>query len=174
MLGAALYIMTALVCLAAAATSMQNDVKSEDYRVWALLAVCFALLTAARLMQWEEALHLWLKDALQSSGGYGDRLAWQAPAVAAVLVLGTAVAIWFGRTMIRAGRGSLTPTLTPARLAMLSLVGMIVLIILRVISFHPVDRILYGARLNWALDPGLTVMVLGAAIWAIRQARQAG
>lgn len=172
--GTAFYVLTALACLAAAASTKPSDNAADGYWVWILMAVCFSLLTVARLMQWEEVLHFGLKDALQSSGGYGDRRVWQALAVAAVVALGAAAAIWFGRTMIRAGRGSLTPTFASARLAMLSLAGMIVLIILRVISFHPVDRLLYGARLNWALDPGLTLMVLGAAIWAIRRARQAG
>ncbi|MEP0473064.1 MAG: hypothetical protein ABJQ41_10395 [Marinomonas sp.] len=54
-------------------------------------------------------------------------------------------------------------------LAQISAIAMLCLIALRVISFHATDQLLYGMRLNWVIDPALTLAVAGAAIWTVRR-----
>jgi hypothetical protein len=50
---------------------------------------------------------------------------------------------------------------------------MLFLVILRVISLHMIDRLLFGPlKLNWIGDIGASLVVLGAAIYYMKLVRE--
>lgn len=134
-------------------------------KAWAGLAVLFLLLAASRIAGAEE----WLRDSvrawLRAQDQYRGRREVQSLAGAAIVAVGAAIfAVWFYRTVRnrRSRRG------IAAMIALGSGGGMIFLIVLRMISFHPIDRLLYGFKLNWVIDIGTSLAVLGAALYCLR------
>jgi len=80
------------------------------------------------------------------------------------MAVGAAIfAAWFYRT-VRKRRSR--PGIA-VMVALGSAGGMIFLLMLRMVSFHPIDRLLYGLKLNWVVDIGTSLAVLGAALYYV-------
>ena len=167
MAGAGLYIVTALMCFAASRSVLKSRNNNDKSVPWLLIAVLFCVFALARLLQWEEAVRLWLGAEFLASQDYADRRTWQGPLVAVIAVIGFIGAWAVARQLLN----NKDKALRSFYLAMISVIGLVFLIALRIISFHVTDQLLYGMRLNWVIDPALTLTAAGAAFWTIRNAR---
>lgn len=168
---AAFYVLVAACCGLAAMTANRKRQMPWHLRSWLFVALLFLVLAAFRVLALEEILRVDLREALYSEGTYEQRRDFQKPLVAGIIVLGSALAGWwvyrFGRTV--RGRRNIA-----AMIALTCSALMIFLMALRLISLHAVDALLYGpAKINWILDIGASVAVIGAALvyWRVVRAR---
>jgi hypothetical protein len=175
-----LSLLASLVYLAAAALSGLaalarfggRNQSPVSRRSWLFIAAFFVLLAAMRLSGAEEAVREFLRGWLVADGEYASRRAIQAPIVAIFVCVLAALAFWARRASASRGRARVSAAVA---WAWRGVAVMAVLIMLRLISFHPIDGLLYGRlRLNWILDIGSTVLVAACAIVSMRAAFLAG
>lgn len=150
--GALIYLMICGFCLRAAVSARATGRPPGEMAWWCVFTGLFVALIALRISGFEEVLRADLRKLLRQDGVYEMRREVQAPISAlAVLCIAGLVALGAG-VHLRTRPASPTRMLGLARLAIVGLCG---LVLLRVISFHPVDRLLYGpAKLNWIIDIG--------------------
>jgi len=98
---------------------------------------------------------------------YAERRAFQSAIVAAILFVGAMLAGWRYYRVVRMIRGRRNIATTIARGCALAMI----LLALRLISLHAIDAMLYAGpvRLNWIIDIGASLLVMGSAIayWRI-------
>lgn len=157
-----IYGLVLLACVGAVLTARQHRQPASHWWTWSALALLFAVLMAVRLGGFEEWLRATLREAMRAEGDYHERRSIQAPIVAAILVvagIGT-FGFLYGATRRLAGRRNL------ARLvAVVASTAMMFLIALRMASLHMIDALLYGpVKLNWVVDLGASLTVMGAAL----------
>lgn len=147
-----IYLIICGFCLRAAAVTRRTGRPSWEAAWWSAFAVLFVALMILRIGGIEEYWRTILRNLLRKDGVYDLRREAQAPlSVVAILCTATLVAL-AARLHFRTRPGSALRMLAYARLAVAGLCG---LVMLRVISFHPVDMLLYGpAKLNWLIDIG--------------------
>lgn len=168
--GSLAYGVTALACGFAAAASHPHVRLRAGRWFWAGCGLFFCLLAASRLSGLEDLIRNGARGMLKRSGHYADRWDWQAPAMAAALLVLAIMAIPVVRWQIRDVRQVLSRQAAWARLGVLAMVG---LIALRLISLHSTDRLLYGPlHLNWLVDIGATLAVGVSAARFARQSRR--
>lgn len=167
---AGLYGLVVLACVAAMITAASTRQSPIHQRSWAMLAMLFALLVVARMLDLEHAIEDRLRAAMRAADSYGNRRSVQAlialafAAIAAIIGGG-----WLYRTARHArGRRAIAVALAQgAGMVMITLIG------LRLVSFHTLDALLYGPfKLNWFLDLGAGLTVGGAALFYITALRQ--
>lgn len=151
----ALYLLIGSTCGHAAVTAFKVQRPKPEVVWWALFAIWFFALVALRLSGLEEYFREGTRSVLRKDGVYEMRREVQAPlSVMAILCTAGLVALT-ARWHSRRRPGSPSRLIAYARLAVAGLCG---LIILRVISFHAVDVLLYGpAKLNWVIDIGASL-----------------
>ncbi|MCK9541351.1 MAG: hypothetical protein M0R03_04890 [Novosphingobium sp.] len=114
-----------------------------------------------RLHGAEDLLRNALREVLRADGSYAARRVIQAPAAAAVLLGFSAFAALFAARALRVSRGRRARAVNHAFLALAVMAG---LIALRIVSFHPIDALLYRPlHLNWVIDIGATAAVVWSA-----------
>lgn len=157
LLGALAYLVVVLACLAAALHARRapsRRARGQLVRHWLGLMVLFALLAAWRGLGGEAAVQEWGRNLLHAEGVYAMRRSWQGP-VGASALLGAGA--WVGWLAIR-DRRRIDPLVGWSRLAGLGLLGYT---LLRLMSWHPVDAIIYAGvgplLVNHLIDMGLTV-----------------
>lgn len=161
-----LYVAVLLACIAASMAGAARNQPSSHTLQWAGLAVLFAALFAMRALGIEEELRQGLRANLLESGDYDRRREYQRPMVAAVIVLGAAVAFWLFYRIVQSVSQRRMLALSTAMLGGIGIAG---LLILRIISLHQVDAVLYGPlKLNWVGDVGASLWVMAAAIYYAR------
>ena len=129
---------------------------------WVVIACLFVVLAISRWFSIEDRADDWLRDLARSRQLYDGRTVWQGPLTVMIVGLAMAGAALGVRQISATGRTAAHRFLVIARLAAFA---MIALIIVRLISMHPVDSLLYGDfRLNWLIDMGITLAV-GWAAW---------
>lgn len=166
----AIYLVTALLTLAAglrvAPLSVSGNRPGERMQ-WIGIAVIFVLLAMSRISGAEEWLEGVLRTWLVGSHLYEGRRDIQRPVAAMALVVIALAALAFVM------RKSVVMRLieTPIAWARTAAIAMLALVVVRVISFHPFDAVLYAKPLhpNWILDLGLTGIVAAAAVMALRR-----
>jgi hypothetical protein len=165
-----IYGCVVMMCLAAALTAHRSRQMPRHVWTWLLLALFFAALVALRLFEVEEAVRDSLRAAMRAEGSYDQRRDIQRPIVAAIIVLACAstLGLLYRTTRIVRGRRNV------ARVAALvAALAMLVLMTLRMISLHAIDALLYGpVKLNWVIDLGASLAVLGAAAYYTRLVRR--
>lgn len=166
LVAAGLYGVVVPACLLAARTSIHHRQQGWHKLVWLTLALLFAGLIAMRLAGVEDFVREGAREVLRDKGMYEGRRDFQRKLAAALVIVfafaGGYVAIRFGRYL--QGRRNAAAALGAA-----CAVGMIVLLCMRFVSLHDIDRWLYGPlKLNWVGDLGITFLVLGAAIFYSR------
>lgn len=135
---------------------------------WLSGALLYALQFLSRWSGFEEQLRTALRSSLVASAQYGDRWSMQGP-LAAVAIFGIALLlalVWWWRPTGRQRRSE-----AMVRIGAIGMLGSLGLIGLRILSFHPLDRLLYAGpvRLNWLLDGGLAgIVILAATLYARR------
>ena len=121
---------------------------------------------AMRAFDWEDSFRQVMRRSLRADQAYESRRDFQRPMVAAAVVVFACLAMWMVSHVVRAAGSRRRIALACASLATLALAG---LLILRLISLHQIDRLLYGPlKLNWLGDIGLSVTALAAAVYYIR------
>lgn len=165
-----LYGCVLVVCLAAAITARGSRQLSRHVWTWLLLALFFAALIPLRLLEVEEAVRDSLRAAMRAEGSYSERRDIQGPIVAAIILLTGAGALALLYRTTRNVRGRRNVARVAALVAALA---MLFLMTLRMISLHAVDALLYGpVKLNWVIDLGASLTVLGAAMFYTRLVRR--
>ncbi|MEP5576127.1 MAG: hypothetical protein ABJP48_06735 [Erythrobacter sp.] len=141
-------------------------------RLWQFLAVFFICLVAMRIGGAEDILRATLREYLIAEEAYADRRAWQVPIVLLILALGAGLLM---RALFRISKSApkgMDLATTGAGFAALL---MSLLIALRIVSLHSLDALLYGPlKINWFVDIGCAIAVMGCAILYIRSALKAG
>lgn len=165
----AIYLVTALLALAAGlriGTSPLPEGPRGERMQWTGIAVIFVLLALSRISGAEEWLEGMLRAALIDSHQYDGRRDIQRP-VAAMALVGIALA-----ALAFVMRKSVVTRFieSPIAWARTASIAMLALVVVRVISFHPLDAVLFAKPLhpNWILDLGLTGIVAAAAVMALR------
>ena len=165
----ALYGLVLLACLTAAVTARHWRQPPAHWRTWLVLAVLFGLLIALRMVAAEEWIRATMRASLRAGGEYRERREFQAPLVAGILAIGgvgTLALLYFFTRHLRGRRNMALLASVLAAFAMLFLIA------LRLASLHATDALLYGAlKLNWLIDLGSSLVVVGAAITYVRVVR---
>lgn len=164
-----LYAGVALAAMAACGTAATTGQTRSNRRIWAALAVLFVVLIILRGFGIEEAIRDGLRSLMRSDGSYAERRAVQGIAVS--VVLAAVAALGFG-WLYRATRTVRGRRNVACMVALAAGAAMTFLVVLRVVSLHAIDQLLYGAfKLNWIGDIGSSLVVLGAAIYYMRLVR---
>lgn len=168
---AVLYLLVSSSCILAATTAIRGRQMRWHGRNWALLAVLFVAFAALRIFGFEE---VWREDwriAMRFEGTYEERRSFQRPIVAALIAIGASLALWWVYRVARVIRGRRNiATMVATSCAAV----MVFVLALRLVSLHPIDSLLYGPiKLNWIMDVGSSLAVLGSALyyWRIVSAR---
>ena len=166
---AAVYLLVAGLCAQAFVTGRRLDRINRKSLWWAIFALLFVLLAALRLSGLEEYWRNGTRNLLRKDGIYEIRRDVQAPlSVIAILCCAALVALTV-RSHLRTRVGSPYRIIAYARFAAACLCG---LVVLRVISFHAIDTLLYGPlKLNWVIDLGAS-LVIGLCAYRFGRIRQ--
>lgn len=158
---AAIYACVVLSCLAAALVAVRTGQVRSHAFVWSALAVLFAMLVFLRVTNGEEVWRDALRSAMRGGGYYDSRREMQRPLIAALAIIAmVAVPLWISRAY-RLARSRRDTALAIAQLGALLMLGTISL---RMVSFSPIDKLLYGPlKLNWIGDLGSALLVGGCA-----------
>lgn len=164
------YAIVSLACVTAGTMAVRYQQPSTHWRVWAAVACAFALFAVLRLTMLEEIVRDMLREALRLDGSYDERRTFQRPlAFGLVLLFGAGFAWALLRQLEAARKG---------RRLLLVVAGagptiMVMLLTLRILSLHQIDVLLYGpTKLNWIVDTGASLLVLGAAVVYMRTMRR--
>ena len=171
---AGIYIAVALACVTAARAASTDPRFSYAFRVWVLASAFFVLLAMMRAYSVEDFLRDQLRTGLIEFDARDNRRVLQAIALFLVSVTG---AILCRSAWIRWKAATGNPLRRAVLLANFAIVAMVGLILLRVISLHAMDAILFrgligSIRLNWILDLGLSLTVCVSAIQFGRKLRR--
>ena len=158
-IGGFLYLCTACACLYAATFTLPEAIGRKFRGHWAGIAALLVALAVIRVGQFEEATRNALRGALRSDGGYDARWEIQGPAMVVVLLALVAGGIWLYLTAVNRPRA-----VTLARAGALGMVG---LLMVRIVSIHMIDQLIYSGigplRLNHLYELGL----LGLICWGV-------
>jgi hypothetical protein len=130
---------------------------------WRAVCLLFVGLAAWRIGYGEAMVQAWARDTAHAAGSYDLRRRWQAPVSVVMLLAGGGVMLW-----LALGR-SADSLLRWSRFASL---GLLAYSALRLVSFHPIDALIYKGpgpfHLNHIIDLGLAGVVGCCAILARR------
>jgi hypothetical protein len=130
---------------------------------WSVLALLFIILAAMRIFAIEDILREGMRLLLRAEGSYDSRRSVQGPIFATFFLIAAAIgAFWFYRvTRTIRGRRNIA-----AMLAIASGCSLVFLLVLRIVSLHAMDELLYGPlKLNWVVDLGSSAVVLAAGFY---------
>ena len=160
---AGMYLGVGAACLYAATFTGGEGPSRPARAIWLAIGGLFVILAASRIFSAEDRVRDLMRAWLNAGVGYQARRTIQGPIAAAVLAASgvAGIALLLGFRWVRAGARAERALIWATRAS----AAMMVLVALRLISFHPVDAILYQPlRLNWVFDIGLTAVVGIAAL----------
>lgn len=167
------YVATAVLALKAFLVSRSRRGHSAlpaiSRNVWILATLLFVIAAISRYFGIEEQIRVWFRALLRSDKLYSNRFEFQSIFASLVVIIAAAGALWSVVNRMHSGklrRGALPlATLVAAS----GCATMLCLIVLRLVSFHVTDVLLFGGpRLNWFLDIGSTLSVAYAAVVHVR------
>ena len=159
--GLFLYLAAMVVCLVALRQSGRHPSRSAraDTLFWRLVVLALATLAAWKAVGLETILHDWMRHEAELERWYENRRLFQVVLMAAAFGIGLLGAIAVTRRL-----GARPASIRAAGWALAALCSFIVV---RSISIHVVDRILFDPigpiRLNWIIEPGLIFIIAAAA-----------
>ena len=165
--GAAIYLVVSVLCVMAWARSRRPFTGARAGRFgWPAIAALFTVFALSRIFVIEDRFDDFLRGLARENGVYDGRAQWQGPLTVLAIVAIAMLCVLLARVWRSARRDPARQTLVMAQFAAVAMIG---LFVVRLISFHPIDSLLYGGlRLNWWLDIGLS-FVVGAAAWFARK-----
>jgi hypothetical protein len=163
LVAAAFYGAVVVSCVLALAAARDRRQIRWHVTGWSVLAMLFIILAAMRLFAVEDILRDGLRELLRAEGTYDSRRALQGPIFATLFVIAAAMGgFWFfhvSRTI--RGRRNIA-----AMLAIASGCSLLFLLMVRIVSLHAMDELLYGPlKLNWVIDLGSSAVVLAAGFY---------
>lgn len=171
LIGMAVYAISLLLALVAAVTQMRAQ-RPDRARLWLSVAMLLALLIVWRWIDGDEIFRMFMRSTMKEEGTYGERRRIQAPILLAVMLVAGAAAWIFWRNLKRQMPGGwqrmlLNPHALAAQVALVFAAYSLV----RAISFHPFDAIIYRSfgplNINRLVDLGLAALLGVLALWAI-------
>lgn len=165
-----LYCAVAVLCWLAARGARHGGQPMRAIWHWRACFSLFILLALSRWLAVEEWLRQFLRLQFGAHSAYADRQIYQLPLAFAVMAA-TAWLIWWRGRPRQAGVAA--PANRHILQAQRAIIGMGMLICLRVLSWHQTDLLLHGLRLNWVIDPALSIWV-GWSAWQYRRALASG
>jgi hypothetical protein len=163
LLAAALYGGVAVICLMALVSSLSQRQAMWHAVGWGAVILFFVGLVLLRVWNVEELLREELRLSLYAKGSYDDRRAIQGPLFAGIF--GTAALIG-GFAVFQVSRTISGRRNIAVVMAFGGVGAMIFLVLLRIVSLHSVDELLYGPlKLNWVADIGSALLVLASAVY---------
>lgn len=165
-----LYGGVALASMFACGTAAKLGQATWNRNAWLVLAALFVVLIALRGVGAEDLIRDAIRSELRSEGNYEARRFVQGVVVSIVLVVVSATGFYWGYRLSRRSKGRRNQA---TLVALASGAAMVFLLVLRVISLHMIDSLLYGPlKLNWIIDIGASLLVLAAAIHYVRLVNQ--
>lgn len=171
LIAAAYYGWVAACCLLAMATANGRKQVRWHGVSWLLLALLFTGLALMRVFAIEDLLREELRLLLRIEGTYDDRRALQGPVFAGLFITAAAIAGFWAYRITRAMNGRRN---FAAAFANAGGCCLVFLLLLRIVSLHSVDQLLYGPlKLNWVIDLGTSTVVLVCAVqyWRVVSGR---
>lgn len=159
--GVFFYAITAALCLAAVRAVRVHSRAERHFANWLVIALFFFVLMILRGFMVEDWTEQTLRRALKAGQLYQERRELQAALAAGLATLSVLAAGFAGYRAIKRveNRCDIVVLIAnAASLAMLALLG------LRLLSYHTIDALLYGTRLNWIIDIGATISVAVSAL----------
>lgn len=171
LLGVIFYGGVMVLCILASRLAQQSGRPGAESRAWLYCAAFFLCLALARIFGLEDLWRMETRQYLVSHAEYADRRAIQRPLIG-VAMMGSCALIfgtWYAlRRNMKGARRYVS-------LAQMAMIGFVPLFALRMVSFHFMDRLLYGPlKLNWLLDGGLTMLAAVGAVAYIRHVALVG
>lgn len=163
LLAACLYIAVVVACIFARSTAVGQRQVSWHAHAWTGIALLFLVMAVLRVVSAEDLLREELRDLLRGAGAYEDRRKVQGPIVALILLIGAFVSgLWvFNVTRKIRGRRNIATAIAIGGACLL-----LTLYLLRIVSLHALDALLYGPlKFNWVIDIGATAVVLACSIY---------
>lgn len=134
-------------------------------RVWLIAGLVFFAAAALRRFGFEEDLRIWLRGGLRAEHLYQERRDFQSIIASVVIVLATLAGMAGFALMLRSGVLQRKGSSRIVAIAGLACAGMVLLVMLRLVSLHLIDVLLFrGPRLNWFIDIGTTLVTGWMAI----------
>ena len=165
-----LYLVIVVACLGAGATAVKQRQLRWHRRVWFTVAILFIALFVLRWFGIEEGLRDGLREIMRSDGSYSDRRGIQSIIASIILAISGAAGFWWTYRLTRLSRGKRDLAVIGA---IASAGAMLFLLVLRLVSLHAIDRLLYGPfKMNWIVDMGSSVAILFAAIFYVTRVRE--
>lgn len=165
-----LYGAVALAAMYACGTAAKLGQATWNRNAWLVLAVLFVVLIALRAVGAEDLIRDAMRTELRSEGNYDARRFVQGLIVSIVLVVVSGIGFYWAYRLSRRSRGRRNQA-TLAALAAGAV--MIFLVVLRIISLHMIDSLLFGPlKLNWVGDIGASLVVLGSAFYYVKLVRK--
>jgi len=163
LIAACFYAAVAASCLLALASAIRRRQARWHVSGWSAIALLFVALALMRVFAVEDLLREELRSMLRGQGAYDDRHEFQGPIIAALCVTAAFLGgFWAYRTSRTiSGRRNIAAVIAVACGGVL-----IFLNLLRIVSLHSVDQLLYGPlKLNWVIDLGASAVVLACAVY---------
>lgn len=163
-LAAGLYALAGAMSLRAWLTPSGGS-KRPNRGFWFVLAAFFAFLAVSRLFGIEAGLTAGLRSELKAQMLYRGRAEIQGIIASVVIVTASAIiAVWLWRRTRTPWR-AIAPADRYRMAAEVACGAIVCLVMLRVVSLHMVDSVLYrGPHLNWVVDIGATLAVIVCSI----------
>lgn len=160
---AGVYVAVMAGCLWAARASGASRNRASDVYSWLFLGAFFGLLAVTRVIGFEDLVREELRTVLFTQEAYEQRREIQRPLAAGAVLIFAPLTFWW---VYRTARTVRSRSAIALSLAYLGAIGMTALLVLRIVSLHDVDRLLYGPlKLNWIGDVGFAVTVFAAAVY---------
>lgn len=159
------------VAAGAAGAAVRTAGDRRRLKGWLAIAAWFVILASFRFLALEDILRAELREVLQSSGALVSRRMVQWPVSIAALVAGGLVCRRLIGRIVRVGPFS---RLAALDWALLASAGMLCLLLIRIVSLHALDKLLFSPvigplRINWMIDIGLGAVVLVSAMAFLRR-----
>lgn len=159
---AGFYLVVIVSAILASLASSRRREPSWHLFVWLAVAAVFLGLAIVRVFAFEEIARSFLRGLLQAEGAYEKRRAVQEPIFAVVFAIASALLagfVYFVANRVR-GAGNVLTTIAGGCAG-----GMVFLLMLRILSLHAVEELLYGPlKLNWVSDIGMSLVAMGCAV----------
>jgi hypothetical protein len=163
LIAAAFYGAVVAACLLALAAALARRQIRWHLVGWSALALLFGVLAAMRVFAIEELLREELRLLLRAEGTYDNRRALQGPVFAALFIAAAVIGGFWTFHISRTIRGRRN---IAAMVAIASGSTLVFLMMMRIVSLHSVDQLLYGPlKLNWIIDLGASTIVLASCVY---------